>query len=105
DVLAADAVTPRNAIERDHPRFPLAKGELTSTRCAAQRFRASIARLPYDQPLDMVLEHRQRYRTELEHRVVELADVELRAELFFRERAQLRHFQLAELVAQRLRRP
>src|SRR5262245_3452416 len=52
--------------------------------------------------VDQALEHRQRHRAVLEHDVVEVADVELRAQLLLRLLAQLEDLQHADLVRERL---
>src|SRR3974377_1702412 len=55
--------------------------------------------------LDARLEHRQRHRAELEHRIVEGADIETLAERVLGARARRENGTLAEIVGQRLRRP
>src|SRR5579862_462889 len=58
-----------------------------------------------DEALDARLEHRQRYRAELEHGVVEGADIEAITECLLGALASLDDGALAEVVGQRLPRP
>src|ERR1700689_1223983 len=51
---------------------------------------------------NLLVENIERQRTLSQHRIVEFADVEFRAQLAFRALAQLENLHLAELVGQRL---
>src|SRR5690242_311551 len=65
------------------------------------RFRSAFG----DEAVNPLLQHGQRHRTQRQHRVVEMSDVEFSAERFLRLRAQRADFQVTEFIAVGLSRP
>ena len=75
--------------------------------CSRMRTRVNVVRRPSSPPrgdigIDLLLQHVERQGPVLEHRGVEVADVEAVAQLLPRPLAQLDDLELADLVARRL---
>src|SRR5271165_1989565 len=70
---------------------------------ALLRFRNRL--LLRDPQVDLLFQHVQRQRARIDYLIVELADIELAAELFLRPRLQFQYLQLTHFVRERLGRP